>query len=64
MDVDEALVNAHLVAVPGLGTLTAGRLANGQAEELGGKTDRAVNLHLLGLGVADKVVANCKLKND
>jgi len=30
--VDQALVDAHLVAVPGLGTLTAGRLAGLSSE--------------------------------
>lgn len=33
---DETLVDAHLVLVPGLGTLTVGGLTGGDVEGLGG----------------------------
>ena len=58
MQVDETLVDAELVPVPGLGTLTTWRLAHGVAEDLGGKADRALNPQLLVLGAGDKVAAD------
>jgi len=58
VEVDQTLVNAHLVAVPGLGTLTTGRLAHGVGEDLGGQTDGALDAELLVLGALDKVVAD------
>lgn len=36
---NQTLVDAHLVGVPGLGTLTVGGLTGGDLEGLGGKTD-------------------------
>ena len=41
MEVDEALVHLQLVAIPGLGTLTARGLTGGNLEVLGGETDGA-----------------------
>jgi hypothetical protein len=56
--VDQALVDAHLEAVVGVGTLTARRLARGDAERLGRQTDRALHLEALLLGTADQVSAD------
>ncbi|GMT29333.1 hypothetical protein PFISCL1PPCAC_20630, partial [Pristionchus fissidentatus] len=56
--VDDALVNAHLVAVPGLGTLSARGLAGGDAKHLGGHADGALNLELLLLGTVDEESAH------
>jgi hypothetical protein len=39
VEVDEALVDAHLEGVPGLGTLTVRRLAGSDLEVLGRETD-------------------------
>jgi len=58
VEVDNALVDAELVAVPGLGTLTVGGLTGGDAEHLGGDADGALNLELLVLGTGDEVVAD------
>ena len=55
MQVDDALVDAHLEAVPGLGALTVGGLAGGDAQGLGGHADRALHLQLLALGVLHKI---------
>jgi hypothetical protein len=41
VEVDETLVDAHLVHVPGLGTLTVRRLTGGDLEVLGRETDGA-----------------------
>lgn len=37
--VDHALVDAHLVAIPGLGTFTIGSLSGGDSKSLGGLSD-------------------------
>ena len=58
VEVDEALVDAHLEVVPGLGTLTTGRLAGGVGEDLGGETDGALDAELLVLGSVHQVGAD------
>lgn len=55
---DEALVDAHLVGVPGLGTLTARRLAGGDLEVLGGQADGALDAEVLVLGAVDELLAD------
>ena len=58
MQVDQALVDAHLEAVVGVGALTARRLARGDAEGLGGQADGALDLQALLLGATDEVRAD------
>ena len=58
VQVDQALVDAHLVAIPGLGTLTVRSLAGGDAQGLGRQTDRSLDLELLVLGAVDQVTAD------
>lgn len=55
---DETLVDAHLEAVPGLGTLTARGLAGGDLEGLGGKADGALDAEVLVLGTLDDLGGN------
>jgi hypothetical protein len=55
VEVDEALVDAHLVAVPSVGTITARALASGDAEGAGGQADGALDLDLLVGGAAHQV---------
>ena len=50
---DESLVDAHLVAVPGLGTLTARSLTGGDLEGLGGQADGTLEAEVLVLGAVD-----------
>lgn len=57
-EVDETLVDAHLVLVPGLGTLTVGGLTGGDVQGLGGKTDGALDLEGLGAGTVDQLRAH------
>ena len=52
------LVDAHLVRVPSLGTLTARRLAGGDLQVLGGQADGALDAELLGLGTVDELLAD------
>lgn len=54
-------MDAHLVAVPGLGTLTTGRLAGGVLEVLGGETDGALDAEVVVLGAVDEVARDCLL---
>jgi hypothetical protein len=51
-------VDAHLVLVPGLGTLTVGGLAGGDLEGLGRETDGALDLEGLGAGTVDELLAD------
>lgn len=55
---DETLVDAHLVAIPGLGTLTARSLTGGDLEGLGGQTDRALGAEVLVLSTVDDLSAD------
>lgn len=54
----ETLVDAHLVLVPGLGTLTVGGLTGGDVQGLGGQTDGTLDLQGLGAGTVDKLRAD------
>lgn len=58
VEVDETLVDAHLVAVPGLGTLTTRGLAGDVLEDLGGETDGALDAEVTVLGAVDEVGAD------
>jgi len=58
VEVDEALVDAHLKGVPGLGTLTVGRLTGGDLQDLGGQADGALDAELLVLGTVDELLAH------
>jgi hypothetical protein len=58
VEVDEALVDAHLEGVPGLGTLTARGLTGGDLQVLGGQTDGALDAELLVLGTVDELLAH------
>ena len=50
MEIDDALVDAHLESIPGLGTLSARSLPGGDAKDLGRHADGALDLQLLLLG--------------
>jgi hypothetical protein len=58
VEVDEALVDAHLKGVPGLGTLTVGGLTGGDLQDLGGQADGALDAELLVLGTVDELLAH------
>jgi len=58
VQIDEALVDAHLEPIPGVSTLTARRLSGGDAENFRWETNWTLNLELLVLGTLDEVVAN------
>lgn len=61
VQVNETLVDAHLIGIPGLGTLTARSLAGGDLEVLGGEADGALDAEVLGLSAADELLADlCK----
>jgi hypothetical protein len=57
-------VDAHLVLVPGLGTLTARGLTGGDVEGLGRETDRALDLEGLGTGTLDQLRAHLLERGD
>jgi hypothetical protein len=51
-------VDAHLVCVPSLGTLTARSLTGGDLQVLGGQADGALDAELLVLGTVDELLAD------
>lgn len=51
-------MDAHLEAIPGLGTLTARGLAGGDLEGAGRKTDGALDAELLALRAVDQLTAD------
>lgn len=55
VEVDQAFVDFEFVAIPGLGSLTARRLAGGDLEDLGWETNGALHAKLLVLGAVDEV---------
>lgn len=55
---DETLVDAHLEAVPGLGTLTARGLARSDGQALGRQTDGALGAEVLVLSTVDDLGAD------
>lgn len=57
-------MDAHLVLVPGLGTLTVGGLAGGDLKGLGGQTDGALDLQRLGAGTVDQLLAHLLERGD
>ena len=52
------LVDAHLIGIPGLGTLTVRCLTRGDLQVLGGKADGALDAELLVLGAVDELLAD------
>lgn len=58
MQVDQSLVDPHLVSVPSLGTLTTWRLPGGVSQDLGGESDWTLDVQLLVLGSRDQVSAD------
>lgn len=51
-------MDAHLVEIPGLGTLTARGLTGGDLEVLGGQADGALDGQVLALGALDQLGAD------
>lgn len=56
--IDDTLVDAHLEAVPGLGTLTARSLTGGDTEDLGGHASGATSLDALLGSLLDEITAS------
>ena len=76
VEVDETFVDAHLVPVPSLGTLTTwtkivnhhphrrhSRLSGGVFEHFGGETNGAFDAEIPVLGTVDQVTADCRQKH-
>lgn len=54
-EINGSLVDAHLVSVPGLGTLTVGGLTGGDLKNLGRQSHGSLGLQRVGLGSVDNV---------
>ena len=57
-EVDGALVDLHLVGVPGVGNVTARGLTGGVAEGAGGQAHGAADGHVVLLGAGEEVRAD------
>lgn len=57
-------MDAHLVLVPGLGTLTVGGLTGRDVQGLGGKTDGTLDLEGLGASTLDQSSADGLKRGD
>merc|ERR1719228_1174416 len=55
VQVDEALVDTHLEAIPGLRTFTTGGLTGGDAQNLGGHAHGSLDLQLFFAGTTDQI---------
>lgn len=58
VEVDQTLVDAHLEAVPSLGTLTVGGLSCGDPEKLSRHPHRALDVEVLLLSALDELGAD------
>merc|ERR1719400_69273 len=58
MQINDTLVNAHLEAIPSLGTFTTRSLSGGDPQGLGWHTHRSFDLQFFILGSLDEVVAD------
>lgn len=58
VQIDDALPDPHLEAIPGLGTLSARGFAGGDPQGLGGHADRTFHFQILLLGSLDEVGAH------
>lgn len=58
VQIDQTLVDSHFELVKGLRTVTARRLAGGDAKDLGGQADGTLDLELLVLGTLDQISAD------
>lgn len=62
MQIDEALVDAHLVSIPGLGTLSTGSFPGGNSQNLSGHAHWSLHLQGLLLSSLDKISTHCRKK--
>jgi len=58
IQINQALVNPHLVRIPSLATFTAGRLTGRDPEVLGGQANGALDAEILGFGAVDQLRAD------
>ena len=58
VQIDQTLVDTHLITVPCFGPFTTGGLPGGNAEGLGGHAHRSLHLQLLVLGSLDQISAH------
>ena len=55
VQIDQPLVDSHLEAIPGLGTLSTRGLTGGDAQNLGRHTHWSLDLQVLVLGSTDQI---------
>lgn len=58
MEIDEPLVDSHLVAIVCVGSLTTRGFPCGDLEAFGGHANRTPDSELLILGLSDQIAAN------
>ena len=55
---DQTLVNAHLIHIPGFTPFTTRRLPRGDLQTLGGQTHRPLDAEVLALRTLDELLAD------
>ena len=58
VDIDDSLVDSHLVSVPGVGSLTARRFSGGNSQDFGWNSDWTSSLVSLVLSSNEDLVAS------
>jgi hypothetical protein len=64
VQVNNALVNAHLKAIPGVGTFTTRGLTDNKVQVLGWQTNWASMLELALDGTTDELTADCHVQEE
>ena len=58
MDIDDSLVDSHLISVPGVGSFTARRFSGGNSQDFGWNSDWTSSLVSLVLSSDENLVAS------
>ena len=58
MDIDDSLVDSHLISIPSVGSFTAWGFSGGNSQDLGWNSDWASSLVSLVLGSNEDLVAS------
>ena len=55
MQVNQPLVNSHLITIPGFRTLTVGRFPSRDLEDFGGQSHGSLDFEILVLGAGNQI---------
>jgi hypothetical protein len=61
MQVNQPLVNSHLITIPSLGTLTVGSLPGSDFEDFGGQSHGSLDFEILVLGSCNQICTDYEM---